>query len=88
MLTSVQKIRGRIAEIGIRHADVAGHLGIHPSLLSAILHGRRTPPEGFLSHAMAVLDQMEHAERAADEARARALDLGNGSRESHERRAE
>ena len=74
--TILAKIKGRIAEIGVRHADVAFHMGIHPSLLSAILHGRRTPPDGFCSHAMAVLDRIEQAEHAADEARARVLEGG------------
>lgn len=73
---AMAKIKGRIAEIGVRHADVAMHLRIHPSLLSAILHGRRKPPDGFCSHATAVLDRIEKAEHAADEARARVLESG------------
>ena len=70
------KIKGRIAEIGVRHADVAFHLGIHPSLLSAILHGRRKAPDEFCSNAMNVLDRFEQAELAAEEARARVLEGG------------
>ncbi len=67
----IRQIRGRIAEIGVRHADLAAHLGIHPSTLSAILRGRRTVPKEFVANVTAALDRFEAAEKAANEARTR-----------------
>ena len=73
MLISRRGLRARIAELGVRHADVALQLGVHPSLLSAVLNGRRTPPEGFEAKVTAALNRLEKAERAADKARQRVL---------------
>ena len=67
------KIIGRIAEIGVVQADVAVRLGIHPTLLNAILRGRRPMPKGLEARIHRTLDILERAERAADEARARVL---------------
>ena len=67
------KIMGRIAEIGIRQADLAVALDIHPTLLNAILRGRRSAPLDFEARVNAVLDRLEAAEQAANEARARVL---------------
>ena len=67
------KLIGRIAEIGVVQADVAVHLGIHPTLLNAILRGRRPMPEGFEARVHATLDRLETAEQAAQEARERVL---------------
>ena len=67
------KLIGRIAEIGVVQADVAVHLGIHPTLLNAMLRGRRPMPEGFEERVNATLDRLEAAEKAAQEARARVL---------------
>ena len=67
------RLRGRIAEIGVRHVDLAAALGMDPSLLSRYLNGRRDPPEGFQARVLAVLDRLAAAERAADEARQRVL---------------
>ena len=70
MLTDmkVQHIRGRIAELGIRQADLAAHLGIHETLLNAILRGRRPMPEGMEARIRAALDEMEEEKRVAAEA--------------------
>ena len=62
--TSVVKLRGRIAELGVRQLDVARELGIDPAVLSAYLRGHRRPPEGFPQRLSDVLDQMEAAEAA------------------------
>ena len=67
------KLIGRIAEIGVVQADVAVHLGIHPTLLNAMLRGRRSMPEGFEERVHAALDRLEAAEKAAEEARERVL---------------
>ena len=71
--TSIPRIRGRVAEIGIYHGDLARRLGMHRTLLSAIIAGRRNAPVGFASRAHAMLDLLERAERAANEARALVL---------------
>ena len=73
MLITRGSLRARIAELGVRHADVASQLGVHPSLLSAILNGRREPPEDFEARVTAALDTLEQAERAADTARQKVL---------------
>lgn len=72
------KIRGRIAEIGLVQADFAAYLHIHPTLLNAILKGRRPAPAGFEARANALLDRLEAAEKAAQAARERVL-AGEGS---------
>ena len=71
--TSIPRLRGRIAELGIRHADIAKAMGMHETQFSAIVRGRREPPSDFDQRAHAFLDTWEAAERAADEARARVL---------------
>ena len=74
-MTSIEllQIHGRIAGMGIRHVDLAMQMGIHHTLLSAILRSRRPMPDGFLVKAHAALDRLERAERAAREARERVL---------------
>ena len=67
------KLIGRIAELGLRQADLAAYLGVHPTLLNAILRGRREAPTGFEARVEAALERHEAAERAADEARERVL---------------
>ena len=73
---ALSKIRGRIAELGVRKADVAHSLGIDPTLLSAILHRRRPPPPGFFEKVNAALDRLERAEKAGQEAREKVLNEG------------
>ena len=75
MLTTnrFNRIHGRIAEIGLRQADLAAHMGIHETLLNAILRGRRPMPAGMEERIHAALDLLERAERAAQEARERVL---------------
>ena len=67
------KFRGRIAELGVRQIDVASALGVDPALLSAYLRGHRRPPEDFAQLLTDVLNEMERAEKAAAEARAKVL---------------
>ena len=66
--TKVQRIRGRIAEIGIRQADLAACLGIHETLLNAYLRGRRPMPAGMESRIHAALDNLEEEQQVAAEA--------------------
>ena len=70
------RIRGRIAEVGVRKADLARELGIDASAFSAVLNGRRTRPADFARRVTAALDRLEKAERAADKARQRVLKEG------------
>ena len=59
MRISLPKLRGRIAELGVRQFDVARRLGIDPAVLSAYLRGHRKPPEDFPQQLTDVLDNME-----------------------------
>ncbi len=72
-LQDCSKLRGRIAEISIRHADLAGHLGINATLLSAILHRRRPPPADFFERVNAVLDREEAVRKALQETKEKVL---------------
>ena len=65
---------GRMAALGVPQADVAVYMDIHPTQLNAILRGRRQTPEGFEEKAHAVLDRLERAEAAAEEARRKVLE--------------
>ena len=80
MLTDrITRIRGRIAEVGCRQADIAQAIGINETLLNTYLRGRRSMPEGFEERVHATLDRLETAERAAQEARERVLAETEGS---------
>ena len=72
------KILGRMAEIGVMQADLAVHLGMHPTLLNAILRGRRPAPPDFEARVNSILDKLEAAERAAQQARERVMAGGAG----------
>lgn len=56
MSDDIRRLRGRIAELAISHQHVARSLGVHPSVLSRILRGKRAAPAGFVERANAVLD--------------------------------
>ncbi len=74
---TVRKLRGRIAETGAKHHEVAALVGIHPTQFSNILNERRPMPEGFEERVRAALDWLDAAERAA----AAALKDGGGDLE-------
>ena len=71
---NIQRIRGRIAEIGIIQADLAIHLGIQESLLNAHLRGRRPLPEGLEEHIHFTLDLIERAKRAGKQAESQVME--------------
>ena len=71
---NIQRIRGRIAEIGIIQADLAIHLGIHESALNAHLRGRRPLPEGLEEHIHFALDVIERAKRAGQQAESHVME--------------
>ena len=69
MLTDrITRIRGRIAEVGCRQADIAQAIGINETLLNTYLRGRRPMPEGFEARVHATLDALEEEQRVAAEA--------------------
>ena len=68
-----QQARAKMMEMGLRQSDVAVRLGIHPSLFNKILVGTRKAPDGLAERLHTLLDQLEAAQRAADEARERVL---------------
>ena len=65
---NLSRTHGRIAEIGIRQADLAAHLDIHETLLNAILRGRRPMPAGMEARIHAALEALEEEKRVAAEA--------------------
>ena len=73
MAEGVARLRGRIAEVGVKHHVVAGAMGMHYTQLSRILNERQAMPEGFEERMHSALDRLEAAERAAAAARARVL---------------
>ena len=68
-----RKIRGRIAEAGVRRRDVAHAIGYSESMFSLILQGDRTMPPDFEARVHTALERLEAAEKAAQVARARVL---------------
>ena len=73
MAAGVARLRGRIAEMGVKHHEVAGEVGMHYTQLSRILNERQPMPKGFEGRVHSALDRLEAAERAAAAARARVL---------------
>ena len=67
------EIRARIARIGVTHQRVATMAGYEPTAFSRHLSGYREPPVDFEERVTRVLDAVETAEMAADEARRRVL---------------
>ena len=55
MSRAVRKLRGRIAETGVKQIELAALLNIHPTGLSRILGERRPMPEGFEARVNAAL---------------------------------
>ena len=76
VLSATAKIRGRMAETGLRVRDVAMQLGISETAVTAILNERSPLPEGFGERVHGALDRLEAAEAAAAEARQKVLAEG------------
>ena len=68
LIDTITRIRGRIAEVGCRQADIAQTVGINETLLNTFLRGRRPMPEGMEARIHAALDEMEEEQRVAAEA--------------------
>ncbi|MYN66834.1 MAG: helix-turn-helix transcriptional regulator [Acidobacteria bacterium] len=75
-----QAVRSRLATLGVSQHALARALGVSQATLSLWLNGHREPPAGFEAAAMAELDVIEAAERAATEARTEALARGRADR--------
>lgn len=73
---NLHPLKRRIAQSGYTQERVALKLGIDPALLSRYLRGLRPMPDGFDSRVHAVLDRLERADAAAEEARQRVLSEG------------
>ena len=65
---ATRRIRGRIAEAGVRRRDVAHMIGYSESMFSLILQGDRTMPPDFEARVYAALDALEEEKRVAAEA--------------------
>ncbi len=79
-ITGVQAVRARLATLGVSQHALARALGVSQATLSLWLNGYRKPPAGFEAAAMAELDLLEQAERAAAELRTRVLAEGRARR--------
>ena len=64
MADAVARLRGRIAEIGVKHHVVAEEVGMHYTQLSRILNERQPMPKGFEGRVHTALDRLEAAEQA------------------------
>ena len=68
-----RQIRSRLAGLKLPQHTLASMLGVSQTKLNLILNGHRPPPAGFEAEAVAALDTLERAERAAAQARAKVL---------------
>ena len=75
-----QAVRSRLAALGVSQHALARALGVSQATLSVWLSGYRQPPAGFEAAAMAELDLLEAAERAAADARTETLARGREGR--------
>ena len=71
--SNIAKLRGRIAEAGLKRQDLAALLGFSETMFSLYLNGRRPAPPDFEANVYAAIDRLETAEKAAQEARERVL---------------
>ena len=75
-----QAIRSRLAALGVSQHALARALGVSQATLSLWLNGYRQPPPEFEAAAMAELDVIEQAERAAAALRTKVLAEGRAGR--------
>ena len=73
-------LQRRVARSGVTQERLALTLGIDPTQFSRYIRGLRRPPDGFEEQVTAMLDRLEEAEQAAEQAarEARARILGRG----------
>ena len=83
--SNIAKLRGRIAEAGLRRQDLAALLGYSETMFSLYLNGRRPAPPDFEANVYAAIDRLETAEKAAQEARGAGVSGGRGVMSSDEK---
>ena len=73
-------LQRRVARSGVTQERLALTLGINPTQFSRYIRGLRRPPDGFEAQVTAMLDRLETAEQAAEQAarEARERVLGTG----------
>lgn len=74
-------LQRRVARSGVTQERLALTLGINPTQFSRYIRGLRRPPDGFEAQVTAMLDRLETAEQAAEQAarEARERVLGTGA---------
>ncbi len=72
-MTNRHPLKSRIDASSYTQERVALELGIDPGLFSRYLRGLRPMPDGFASRVHKLLDRLELADAAAEEARQRVL---------------
>ena len=70
---SLEALRERVRQSPMTQERLAVALGINPGLLSRILRGLRPAPADFESHVLSILRRYETAEKAAEDARRKAI---------------
>ena len=71
MVPSLKQVKVRIAELGLRTAEVAANVGVSLREFDAILNLRSDSPLGFVSRCNRYLDQREKELRKDERARFR-----------------
>ena len=69
-----QRLRRMVARAPVTQEVLAAMLGHDPTVFSRYLRGVRLAPDGFEARVIAMLNKLEEAEDAADEARRRVLE--------------
>ena len=78
-VSDIKKLRGRIAEAGLKRHDLASLLGYSESMLSLYLTGRRPAPPDFEARVYGAIERLERADKAAQAERERVLAEGHGN---------
>ena len=64
----LRKLRGHIAEAGLKRQDLAALLGFSETMFSLYLNGRRPAPADFETQVRWAMDELEGEQRVAAEA--------------------
>ena len=64
----LRKLRGHIAEAGLKRQDLAALLGFSETMFSLYLNGRRPAPADFETQVRWAMDELEEEKRVAAEA--------------------
>ncbi len=64
----LRKLRGHIAEAGLKRQDLAALLGFSETMFSLYLNGRRPAPADFETQVRWAMAQLEEEQRVAAEA--------------------